>query len=715
MATKVGQAYVEITPKLGDIGKVNSDMDKGIQGEQVGKKAGGGILSGIKSTAIGVALGNMLTAGVTAAVDGIKSIISGAFSGYADYEQLVGGVDKLYGDASGKLQQYAADAYKTAGMSANQYMEQATSFSASLIGSLNGDVDAAADMTDVAMRAMSDNVNVFGSDMQSVQDAYQGFSKGQFQMLDNLKLGYGGTQSEMQRLIDDANKYAEANGLAADLSIDSFADIVQAIQYIQEEQGIAGTTAAEAADTVSGSIEMVKASWQNLLTGLGDPDADIGALFGQLTDSLEAMAGNVLPLVGRIFMGIGEAIPMALSYVFTELPGQLLPMLEEAFTTLGENATGPLGDVFRGLGDVVQQLSPTFENVKGIADGVVAFITENMPMLQEIGGKIGEVAGIVGGILAEAINYVSGVLAVVVPMILDIASAALPAVSGALDAVIGVLTWLSSMFSGIISVVQVAIGWFAQIYEVVSPAIQAAFSAVGDALTSVGEFFATAASDAQADWQALKDWISGLPTAIINFFTNLPGSIQAKFNSAKAYMTAAMDSAKTTISAIPGAIIGFFGDIASKIGSKFEAARDAITGPIDEAKSTVSDAIDAIKEFLDVNLPHPHIPMPDFSISGEFDPLNGKLPKVSVSWNARGAFFDGATLIGAGEAGREALIPLENRRYMQPFADAVAEGIGRGEDAELVIRWLARNLGPIIADYTPTMTRRELRREVAYA
>jgi hypothetical protein len=107
--------------------------------------------------------------------------------------------------------------------------------------------------------------------------------------------------------------------------------------------------------------------------------------------------------------------------------------------------------------------------------------------------------------------------------------------------------------------------------------------------------------------------------------------------------------------------------------------------------------------------------MPDFDISGEFDPLHGKIPSVSVSWNAKGAFFDGATLIGAGEAGREALIPLENRRYMQPFADAVADGIGRGEDGEMVIRWLARNLGPIIADYTPTMTRRELRREVAYA
>lgn len=185
---KVGTAYVEVVPKLGGQGvsEVNKGMEKGVDGKGAGTKAGTGIIAGIKSTAVGVALGNILTKGVEAAVSGIKEIIGGAFNNYADYEQLVGGVDKLFGDASDRLQQYAAEAYKTSGMSANQYMETATSFSAAMIKSLGGDTMAAADMTDVAMRAISDNVNTFGSNAEDVQNAIMGLSRENYTMLDNL-------------------------------------------------------------------------------------------------------------------------------------------------------------------------------------------------------------------------------------------------------------------------------------------------------------------------------------------------------------------------------------------------------------------------------------------------------------------------------------------------------------------------------------------------
>lgn len=717
---KVGTAYVEIVPKLGGQGvsDVNKDMEKGVDGKGAGTKAGGGIIAGIKSTAVGVALGNILTQGVEAAVGGIKEIIGGAFNNFADYEQLSGGVEKIFdqADISGIMQD-AQNAYKDLNMSANEYMASINQTGAAFAQTM-GD-QKGYDVARQGMLAIADYASGTGRDLGELNEKFAMITRstGSYQSIADQFSGIlPATSADFLAQAQAAGILSDSYTSLTEVPIDEYQEAVaQMLEQGVADMGLAGNTAMESAETISGSIAMTKAAWENFTTALADPNADIGAAFGTLMESVEAMASNAVPIVANIFSSLGEAIPMALEYVFTELPGQLMPMLEEAFATLGENATGPMADIFAGLGEVVNQLSPTFDNIKAIADSVVAFITANMPMFETIGAKIGEIAGIVGGILAEAINYISGVLAVIVPMILDIASAALPAVSGALDAVSGALTWLGEMFSGIISVLEVAISWFAQIYEVVSPAIQMAFEAVGNALTSVGEFFTTAAQDAQADWQALKDWIAGLPAAIIGFFVNLPGSLQAKFNSAKAYMTAAMDSAKTTISAIPGAIIGFFGDIASKIGAKFEAARDAITGPIEEAKSLVSDAIDAIKGFLDVNLPHPHIPMPSFDISGSFDPLNGKLPSVSVSWNAKGAFFDNATLIGAGEAGKEALIPLENRRNMQPFADAVADGIGRGEDGEMVIRWLARNLGPIIADYTPTMTRRELRREVAYA
>jgi hypothetical protein len=211
MATELGKAYVQIVPSAQGIkGSIESVI--GGEAESAGKSAGGKL-----SGAIGGALGGLggvlkvglgaAVAGVTAAGGAVAAFGKSAVDSYANYEQLVGGVDKLYGDASGKIQQFADEAYKTSGMSANQYMETATSFSAALVNSLGGDVNKAADMTDVAMRAMSDNANVFGSDLGSVQNAFQGFAKQNYTMLDNLKLGYGGTKSEMERLIADANEY----------------------------------------------------------------------------------------------------------------------------------------------------------------------------------------------------------------------------------------------------------------------------------------------------------------------------------------------------------------------------------------------------------------------------------------------------------------------------------------------------------------------------
>ena len=165
---------------------------------------------------------------------------------YATYQQAVGGVDTLFKDASGKVQQYAAEAYKTAGVSANQYMQQVTSFSASLISSMGGDTQAAADRANLALTDMADNASKMGTDMETIQQTYQSLARGNYAMLDSLKLGYGGTKTEMERLIADANKLKQANGEAADLSVDSFADVVEAIHLVQDNLGIAGNAAAEA-------------------------------------------------------------------------------------------------------------------------------------------------------------------------------------------------------------------------------------------------------------------------------------------------------------------------------------------------------------------------------------------------------------------------------------------------------------------------------------
>lgn len=214
---------------------------------------------------------------------------------YAQYEQLTGGIETLFKDSQDIVMGYAENAYKTAGMSANQYMETVTSFSASLISSMGGDTKAAAEKANLAITDMSDNANKMGSSMESLQNAYQGFAKQNYTMLDNLNLGYGGSKEGMERLLADAEKLS---GIKFD--INNYADIVQAIHIVQTEMGITGTTAEEASTTIEGSINSMKASWENLLTGMANGEADMGELLDNFLESVKTVAKNVLPVIKTI-------------------------------------------------------------------------------------------------------------------------------------------------------------------------------------------------------------------------------------------------------------------------------------------------------------------------------------------------------------------------------------------------------------------------------
>lgn len=319
----------------------SSEYEKGIKGAEEGTSALSSKWSAFGKVA-GVA-GAAAVAAIGAAAVGVGKLTKKSIEAYANYEQLAGGVKKLYGDASDEVMKFANQAYKTSGMSANQYMEQATSFSAALINSLNGDASAAAKQTDVAMRAISDNFNTFGGDIQNVQNAFQGFAKQNYSMLDNLKLGYGGTKGEMARLVDDANEYAKSIGMAGDLSMDSFSDIVTAIDLIQQKQGIAGTTAKEAATTIEGSLNMTKAAWENLVAGFANPDADLGQLMDNLVIAIvgdkegEGLLNNIIPAVQRAIEGIAEVIQKAAPILAEQFPvvvQNVLPTLIEAAATL---------------------------------------------------------------------------------------------------------------------------------------------------------------------------------------------------------------------------------------------------------------------------------------------------------------------------------------------------------------------------------------------
>ena len=416
MATSVGSAYVSLMPSMdGFASKIGKEF--GSQGNAAGKafgdsmtvgidggaKKSSGILTGLGTVAKGVA--TAAVAGFTALTGAVTAIGGAALSAYADYEQLVGGVDTLFGSASQTLQGYAAEAYKTCGMSANQYMTQATSFAASLVSSCSGDVAKAADYANMAMGDMSDNANKMGSDMTDVQNAYQGFAKQNYTMLDNLKLGYGGTQAEMKRLIADANKLRQEQGKNADLTIDSYADVVEAIHTVQENMGITGTTAKEAATTISGSIGMAKAAWENFITGLGRDDVDFSQLTQQLLESIGAVATNVAPRVAQIGQGIITAFPVVLS----GLGAVLAPIVSEALSTAWNIAVNALAGIGIHLPSVdssqmLSGINAAMDAAKLLLTDPAAFLEKGNQLVQSVGSGIR--AG-VPKIVSEGLNVLT--------------------------------------------------------------------------------------------------------------------------------------------------------------------------------------------------------------------------------------------------------------------------------------------------------------------
>ena len=302
------------------------------------------------------------TAAVGAAATGITALTTAAVNNYAEYEQLVGGVETLFKQSSDVVQQYAANAYKTAGMSANEYMETVTSFSASLLQSLDGDTAAAAEKANLAITDMSDNANKMGTSMEMIQNAYNGFAKQNYTMLDNLKLGYGGTKEEMQRLLNDAEKLS---GQKFDLS--SYGDIVDAIHVVQTEMGITGTTAKEASTTISGSVSSMKSAWQNLVTGISDENANLEQLVGNFVDSAITAAGNIAPRIEQVLSGIGM-LGEKIAPVIAEGISAAVEKAPE-FLTAGANMLVSLGNALMEQSDLLIQNA--FDLILVLADGLI--------------------------------------------------------------------------------------------------------------------------------------------------------------------------------------------------------------------------------------------------------------------------------------------------------------------------------------------------------
>lgn len=421
--TEVNKAQAEVnkttreleknTKQIKENDKAVEDLSESVrEASNEADKAGNGGFTVFKGI-----LANLGTQVITGVINGMKQLASAiidigkqAIASYADYEQLVGGVETLFKDSAGAVQQYANNAYKTAGLSANEYMETVTSFSASLLQSLGQDTEKASKYADQAIIDMADNANKMGTDMSMIQNAYQGFAKQNYTMLDNLKLGYGGTKTEMERLIADANKVKEANGEMADLSISSFADVTEAIHIIQTEMGITGTTAKEASETITGSISAMKSAWSNLLTGIADENSDFDGLINQFVDSVMTVMDNLMPRITQTMKGMGDLAMRLLTdfvpQILTALPAVMenaVPMiinpLVEMLPLIADTGVKIILALVNGIGASLPNLVPAIiQAVITITQNLIY----NLPLILDAGIEL--IKGLAQGLI-DAIPY----------------------------------------------------------------------------------------------------------------------------------------------------------------------------------------------------------------------------------------------------------------------------------------------------------------------
>lgn len=519
----------------------------------------GSVLKGV-----GVAMGAVVTVAAATAVNLGKEVVNA----YADYEQLVGGVDTLFKGSSQKLQSYASNAYKTAGLSANDYMETVTGFSASLIQSLGGDTDKSVKYADMAITDMADNANKMGTDMSLIQNAYQGFAKQNYTMLDNLKLGYGGTKEEMQRLLSNTEKIS---GIKYDIS--SYADVVDAIHVMQESMDIAGTTAKEAEGTISGSVNALKSSVTNLVVGFGDANADLGELCENVVTAFQTVLENISPIVENLI----SALPTVITTLL-ESAGEMLPTVLETLAEL-------FAQVLEGLLQLLPQLIPVA--VSALLT-ITNAIVENLPLLIESATLL--VATLVQG-LADALptlipTAVNAVMTIVqglldsLPSILDTGLKLVSALAqGILDALPDLISKLPQIIMGIVTFLLNSIP---QIIQTGIKLLTSLVSALPDIITSIVK--------------AIPQIINGIINAVIN---SIPQIIQAGIDLLISLVKALPTIIVTIVNAIPDIISGIVNALIDNIPAIIQAGIDLLISLVKNLPTIIKEIVKAVPKIIE--------------------------------------------------------------------------------------------------------------------
>lgn len=538
-----------------------SDYISGLAG-----KLGSGI-----STAASVA-----TAAVGVAVSGIAALTAGAVKNYTEYEQLVGGVDTLFKESSQRVQEYAANAYQTAGMSANDYMSNVTSFSASLLQSLGEDTEAAAEHANRAMVSISDNANKMGTDMQTLVNTYQSLARGNYAMLDNLKLGYGGTKAELERLIATAATYTEEQkklGVTVDASSMSFANIVNAIAVVQEHMGIAGTTAIEAATTIEGSTRMMFAAWQNLVTGIADGNANMEVLIGNFVDSVGIAFGNLIPVIENALNGAADLINQLLPQLFGALP----QVVSDVLPKLAEAAVNVIQALVDGIvSNQAALVDSAFNVVMTLVDGIIQLLPEIINAgVQLVANLIIGLAQALPELIPAAVDMIMQITQTLVdnmPLLID---AALQLITGLADGLIQALPVLIEAAPEIISGFLVAV--LEHIPDLMNTGIDLLVALVDGILQSIPVLA-----------QAAIDLVAGFINGIVEAWPE----VKQKMND---YFTSLIDMVKGILGIhSPSTVFsGIGGNVATGFGNGFGDIWETVKSNI---VSKIQNLVDKVKE-----------------------------------------------------------------------------------------------------------------------
>lgn len=533
--SEANQGIDETTDKAEDAaGKIKDLGDEG--GKTEGKL--GKAFSKMGSAAI--AVGKTIATGLAVASTAVVAVGKAAISSYADYEQLVGGVETLFDESSATVIANAQNAYKTAGMSANEYMETVTSFSASLLQSLGGDTKAAADKADMAITDMSDNANKMGTSIEMIQNAYNGFAKQNYTMLDNLKLGYGGTKEEMQRLLDDASKLS---GIEYDIS--SYSDIVDAIHVVQTEMGITGTTAKEASSTISGSLASAKASWQNLLTGIADGNQDVGGLISQFFDSIVTVADNIIPRIAQVM----ETLPQLITDLVPKLLGKVSEIIDTLLPVVVEGAVSLLNaivqvlpqlvtSILNALPALISGIEQVFYAIVDALPQLMTVICEALPILipQLVNALVNMIVYLATHI-AEIIQPLIDNLPEIIIAIVDALMDNLPAlIQGLVALVIGIVQAIPQIIMALIEALPTVIQSILEgLWNALPLLLEGIISIVGEIGIAIweilGGFFTTLGEWFGGLWESIKNIFAPVVEWFGNLFSTIWESIVSVFSS----------------------------------------------------------------------------------------------------------------------------------------------------------------------------------------